>query len=552
MTADLKASAQTAASSATSRISPRTILLGLLIIGCGFRVIHFAGARALWHDEASTALDIIHMSFEELLGPLRFSLVQPPGWLFAEKWLVAAWPDFDYSLRALSLVCGVGSLLIVARFGALALDEVTALVATGLFAISPPLIQYSSMAKPYAVDLFFAVLVMHLAWRAMSDARRKGLWTLALALAGLAGMPMSLPLVMVLAPLGLILFVRALSARDFRWGAGLVLAGAAWLGAFAALWFGYYARQGEAIHDMQTLYWGPSFAPMPPDSLSEAAWYPRAIAGTVQWFLHVGMALSAPFLIIGAIAMARARPWLFAVLVGPIVATLAVSALRAYPFDTRLILFLAPSFMMLIAQGVTTAASQCRRYWTALCVLCLVVSSAAVVQTARAALTTPPWAMEEVKPHFAAIAKLAAPSDTIFLSRGGERPFLLYAPRYGLLGRDYLVGARYRLSHTCAYADVEGLRRRPGTSWIVNYHIAQPDEEGAALFLRLLGDVGSLTLVQDSPGAALYRFTPDDRSEVTLPRVDPVCFQDRTERAFLEGVAAAIGAGRPTQAATAP
>ena len=549
MTAEPNAAAPTAASWA---ISPRAILLGLLAVGCLLRIIHFAGARALWHDEASTSLDIIYMSVDELLGPLKFRLVQPPGWLFAQKWLVSIWPDFDYSLRALSLACGLGSLLVFARFGAAALDEITALLATGLFAISSPLIQYSSMAKPYVVDLFFAVLLMHLAWKAISDPSRKGLWTLALAAAGLVGIPMSLPAVMVLAPLGLILFARALSTRDYRWGLGLALAGTAWLGAFATIWFGYYTRQGGAIHDMQTLYWGPTFAPAPPRSLGDLAWYPRAIARIVQWFLHVGMPISAPLLIIGSIAMAKARPWLFALLAGPIVTALAVSALQAYPFDTRLILFLAPSFLMLLATGVTAIASQCRRYWAAFGVLTLVVSASAVSQSARAALQSPPWAMEEVKPHFATIAKQAAPTDTIFLSRGGERPFLLYAERYGLLGRGYLVGARYRLSHTCAYADVDGLRRRPGTSWIVNYHIAEPDQEGTKLLLRLLGDVGSLTFVQDSPGAALYRFTPNPASQVVLPKADPVCFQDRTERAFLERIAAAIGAGRPTQAATAP
>lgn len=552
MAAESNATMQTAALWARSHITRRRILLVLLIVGCVLRIEHFSGARSLWHDEASTALDIIHMSSDELLGALKFRLVQPPGWLFVEKWLVSAWPDFDYSLRALSLLCGLASLIVFGRFGALALDEVTALVATGLFAVSSPLIQYSAMAKPYVVDLFFAVLLMHLTWRAISDPPHRRLWTLALALAGLVGIPMSLPIVMVLAPMGLILLARALNARDYRWVAGLALAGAAWLGAFAALWFSYYAQQGAAIRDMQTLYWGPTFAPMPPRSLGDVAWYPRAIGEIIHWFLHVGLAVSAPLLAIGSIALARARPWLFAILAGPVGAALAVSAVRAYPFDTRLILFLAPSFMMLIAAGVTAVAGVCRRYWTALGVLCLVVSSAAIAQTARAALTTPPWAMEEVKPDFATISKLASPSDTIFLSRGAERPFLLYAQRYGLLGRDYLVGARYRLSHTCAYADVEGLRRRPGTSWIVNYHIAEPDREGTTLLLRLLGDVGSLTIVQDSPGAALYRFTPAAHSPVILPRADPVCFQDRTERAFLERIAVTIGAGRPIQAATAP
>ena len=114
----------------------------------------------------------------------------------------------------------------------------------------------------------------------------------------------------------------------------LSLIGATWLGLFAGLYFGFYARQTTTI-DM--IYWSSAFAPLPPRTLGELTWYPRSIANVLGWLLSFpGTLISGLALLAGGFAIARSRPWLFAVLAGPIVSAVAVSAARAYPFETRL------------------------------------------------------------------------------------------------------------------------------------------------------------------------------------------------------------------------
>ena len=117
----------------------------------------------------------------------------------------------------------------------------------------------------------------------------------------------------------------------------------------------------------------------------------------------------------GGSFLARSRPWLFALCTGPIVTAVLVSAMRAYPFESRFTLFLAPQFLILLAAGITATARLCRPFWAAVGLLGLALSANAIAETSRSALSSPPWPIEEIKPDLAYIAAHAAPDDTIFL-----------------------------------------------------------------------------------------------------------------------------------------
>src|SRR3712207_7471209 len=119
-----------------------------LAVGAGLRMAHFLGGRSRWLDEAAVALNIVHRPADQLLGQLKVDRIAPLGWPFIENGRLSVWSDFDYAPRLVSILFGVGSLVAFWALARRALAAEAALVALGLFAISPPLILYASMVKP--------------------------------------------------------------------------------------------------------------------------------------------------------------------------------------------------------------------------------------------------------------------------------------------------------------------------------------------------------------------------------------------------------------------
>src|SRR5438094_2922821 len=51
---------------------------GLVALGLGLRVYHYARNPSMWHDEAALVLNVLSKGFHELLGPLLFAEASPP------------------------------------------------------------------------------------------------------------------------------------------------------------------------------------------------------------------------------------------------------------------------------------------------------------------------------------------------------------------------------------------------------------------------------------------------------------------------------------------
>ena len=522
--------------------------LALVLAGCTLRLIPFFGGRSLWLDEAMVALNIVYLPPALLRGELMLDQMAPVGWLLLQKALLSVWSDFDYSLRLTSLVFGVGALLAFWRFARAALGPVEAIIAVGLFAICPALIEYSVMAKPYAVDVFFSVVLMLLAHRVMAGDGRRLSWTLALGAVGLLGVVLSYGAIVVMAAVGLVLFARGLLEGDRRWLALLAVMGAIWLALFAATYRHAAAGQTETV-DAMVHWWRETFAPLPPTSLAELAWYPKSVSALIGFVLgNVGPWVAELLFLAGFVALVRDRRWLLALCIGPFVSAVLISGLRAYPFGDRLTLYLAPQMFILLAAGVTLVATRFRPRLLGAAVLSLLLAWPALKVVAARTASTPPWAREEIAPNLAILARDAKPEDTIFVAPQAEFALLLYGPRYGLDGRDYVVGRSYRTDSRCAYADAE-LLRRSGRSWIVFYHLSSFHQEGRDLLLRTLKEVGTLTLAAEQPGALLYLFEPKADAPFVTPGTGPHCDRHRTARQFLEGIA---GAGRARAAADPP
>jgi hypothetical protein len=266
----------------------------------------------------------------------------------------------EWVLRLVPLISGL--LLILAAI-VLARRELksTAAKATfvGLVALSPVLIYYSSEFKQYSSDALVALcILLAVSYRDT----RYGIWLLVAV--GFVGIIFSLSAVFVAAPVGLLIVWEA--TRSSRWKQAIWV-GVAWSAA-AALHATYFLQAGVE-RDFMVQWWGErkTFAPFPPRSVADLLWYPRAFSSLTYlifrqlghahpvvragWFDPLAWSL-ALVLLSSLAAVIMRRRWTAIVAAGAILATLFAAMLGIYPFSSRLLIFLVPPSLFIIACGI--------------------------------------------------------------------------------------------------------------------------------------------------------------------------------------------------------
>src|SRR5438132_550706 len=134
---------------------PRTaavVLVALLALGTGLRLVALVADRCLWIDEAMLALNLVQRSPRQLLDPLDYNQGAPFGFLLAMKGSISLFGASEWALRLVPFLGSVAGLVGFAFITRRLLPAGAALLAVGLFAVSPHLISYAGEAKQYATD----------------------------------------------------------------------------------------------------------------------------------------------------------------------------------------------------------------------------------------------------------------------------------------------------------------------------------------------------------------------------------------------------------------
>ena len=86
-------------------------IIVVVFIGVFFRVFHFFHNRSLFIDELFLDINLIKMSFWELVaGSFMYEQKAPIGYLWAVKLCVLLLGKQEEALRLFSLLCGIGAL----------------------------------------------------------------------------------------------------------------------------------------------------------------------------------------------------------------------------------------------------------------------------------------------------------------------------------------------------------------------------------------------------------------------------------------------------------
>ncbi len=364
--------------------------VAVLMIGLAWRGIRYATDQPLWGDEAYVAATVLERDFTGLIQPPEFYQIVPPAFLGVE-WAAVRWlGPGEWALRLVPFLAGLASLMLLARFGREVTTSRTTLLAVAILAASFYPVRHSVEVKPYSTDLLLSLLLTMAGWSVFRRIESRKRWAVLIATA-IVGVWLSYPSVFPAGSVAMLLGLRALREPNRRarimWAAYVLLLGVNWL----IVYLLFAGPQAEAAPFLTKLItWRRSFPPI------EKPWQlPRWLVE-----VHTGMMVAYPqggnnfgstatalFVLAGIVRMVRRPPRraLLMLLLGPLPIALLAAALRRYPYgtSTRVMLYMAPAFCLLAAEGLMAFLLRLRRAQRGPIVVASVLGVLAIFGTLR-------------------------------------------------------------------------------------------------------------------------------------------------------------------------
>ena len=325
----------------------------LVLIGCGLRLIHYLRDPSVWHDEAALIVNVLRLDFGQLLGPLLWNEAGPPLFLWLERLISLVLGDSTLAFRLVPMLVSCASLALIAASVERWLPPRGAFCAVLLIAISDRLLWHSCEAKPYAMDVFLASLLLFIftfadQWSAASRAIFLSVMTPFMIF-------VSFPACFLCGGLWLAMLPAAWNSG--RWRDRLLHVGWAVIivGAFAALYFGPIRAQRTGPMEG---CWAGHF-PNWSKPMKVPVW---SVANTVEMLRYAFKPLGSFFVILAAIGgyqVWRRRSFSgIAFLVVPFGLAWVAALFGGYPYGgSRLEIFTAPALAILVVPESIRSAS---------------------------------------------------------------------------------------------------------------------------------------------------------------------------------------------------
>ena len=481
----------------------RSLPLVIVCWGSWLRLAQYLFDRSLWLDESMLSVNIVGKSFYELLGPLDYHQGAPLGFLMIEKASVQILGNSEYALRLFPLISGIISLFLYYGLAKQTLTVKMVPIALGLFAISGPLIYYSSETKQYSSDVAIAICLFSAGIYCSSHTLTP--WrALALGLLGAASIWFSHPSMFVLAGIGIALSVFCLAKREWSKIRLISIAYSLWALSFVAC----YVVSLRSLSENKNLlnYWASNFVPWPVVSLSTIDWFIGTFFGTFEYPVGGELSgLAALLFLIGGIALFFNKRDQFLILILPVFITLVASGLHKYPFSGRLILFLVPVLIIFIARGAELIQLKIKADTplVAWCLIGFLFFHPLIYSTYH---LIKPVVRTEIKPVMNYIKEHRRTEDALYVYHWSIPAFRYYAPRLGLDTMSRVMGA-YGDSNWHNYEnDIDRLRSYRRVWLLFSNSRTQSGEDEEKIFLYFVDKVGAKLDYFKAPDAAAYLY----------------------------------------------
>jgi hypothetical protein len=497
----------------TALLASASAITMLVVLGIAARIMNYAANRSLWHDEATLALNLLSRSWIGLARPLDLQQIAPLGFLWTEKLAITLLGSSEWTLRLFPLAAGCVALVLMAVVAHRLLRGIAVPLSVGLFAVSMPVIYFAGEAKQYSFDVAIALAIMLLALRARDEPLTvaRGI---VLGVLGAIAPWFSQPAVFALGGAGLFVLLGVRGRRAQWRGAAVTFT----LWAVSCALAIEHALRGHTAPTRVYLdaFWEPAFLPWWDGFLPALRWLGHAMLNEFTWLFPDPLPWALILLSgIGVGAMARRRSpeglGLIALLLGPTLLALLASALRLYPFATRLTLFVSPAMALAIGFGIDalstrTAVGRSSAPATALAVVVFVL--------AARALRDLPMVREELRPVEEYVGAHRRPGDMIYVYYGALPAFRYYAGRARIGSSEYIAGRCARTAWPLYLADLRPLRGHPRVWLVLAHPFARLGIREDSLFTQYLGSAGTLMDERRAYGALAALYDLSDTTQV--------------------------------------
>jgi len=369
----------------------------------------------------------------------------------------------EYALRVFVLAASFLSLWLFFEVARLFLPGPWALLALTFFCISRDLIYSSIELKPAAFDILSVlVFTWMIAAGAPSAWSRKKL--IGFAAAGF--------ILVFLSIAGIIFMLSAVSCLMIYWyiskdrkSAGRLALILITLTLAAGM---YYLFSLQYIREASSLraYWSSSFFPLEDGPMVQYQWVVVAFKRLFGKFLQYPAFLSAALFVIGLGAVWLKDKAQFIVLSVPILAAVATSAIKAYPFDGRAIFFLVPFVIVALVHGIRVAVEHSAMKRAAAAILVTSMLLAPAYASAQQFLEHS--GPEEIKPVLYYLEHHYQEGDAVFVYEGSSHAYSYYSKLYNFDAPPTVIG---RKDFDAAWEEYFRDRQGTGRAWVIFTHV---------------------------------------------------------------------------------
>ncbi|MDY6896776.1 MAG: glycosyltransferase family 39 protein [Cyanobacteriota bacterium] len=490
--------------------SSEKISLVIICFGILIRVIQYFYNRSLWADEAVLALNIVNRSYLELLQPLDYDQGAPIGFLWIEKLAIQVFGNNEYAFRLFPLLSSIISILIFYQLAKRFLRLEAVPIALAFFVSLNYLVYYATELKQYSSDVFIALLscliVIQVATQKLNNIK-----IAIYSFLGALVIWFSHPAVFTLAGVGgsILLLDTVKRERKSKIFQSLLIY-STWLISFGVFYF-VSVQSLNNNSDLMTS-WRNGF----PSSFYDINWVFNALGKFFYrplGFVGITDGLAIFAFIVGCISLFQRQKEKLLLLLSPVIATFFASFLHKFPFRNRLVLFLTPFFILLIAEGIDYLIQ--RRGFKKSFIPGIILLAALLFHpvTTASNLLIQPYQRAEIKQVINYVKSNQQPGDTIYIFQRGHYQFLYYAEKYGYKPDDYIIGVddldKYdgrKLSAAEEERYKQDLNKLRGNKrvWLIFSH-AHVDSENE-MMKSYLDRIGEKTDLFETEGAFVYLY----------------------------------------------